>query len=167
MLPFNTRLNPIVPITRLLFGIALIFGGFVPIIISYVEDGFEFKIVFILIPVFMTSIGFLFMSAFIKETKTYKLDKLGLIEKNWLLNKSMTISMSEIKGYSLSIVPYQFGDVNEILIYSINQQVISLKKFNYLNYKDIQDALDKMGVRFLGTESYRWKWFNSRVYKFN
>lgn len=122
----------------------------------------------------MLAVAFLLIFScyrFLKLLRTQR--NILIFEKNHLkiidavFKTERAIHTSEIKGFSLTTYPTKGWDFKEILIYLSNGEKIELPQFLYWNFKDIKPGLELNGLRFLGFEKFRWKFFDSRHYEFD
>ncbi|MDP2174721.1 MAG: hypothetical protein Q8K70_02295 [Bacteroidota bacterium] len=109
----------------------------------------------------------MFFKAFITTTKNYLITDQTIEEFNVLTLKTKTIYKDDIKGFSTSKVPYRIWDFKQIIIYLKDGTKIDIMQFAYFNFKKIKPTLVNKKYNYFGHEPYIWKWFNSRVYRYD
>ena len=167
---FKTRFNPIIPFVRILFLSILILAFiliFDELYFSKKNHSLEdhFKIVFGVL--FFGVIVWMFGKQLIRTTKTYTFANDYIKEFNFLTFSSRTIPKDHIKGFSTSIIPYRIMNFKQVIIYLKDGTKIDLMQFNFFNFRSIQHALNELNYAFLGSETYKWKWFDDRYYRFD
>ncbi len=55
----------------------------------------------------------------------------------------------------------------QVIIYLNDGTKLDLMQFNFFNFKCIKQALIDLQYTYLGYESYKWKWFDDRYYRFD
>ena len=167
---FKTFFNPLVPIGRVVFTIAFI--GLLSVLIYFLYVDFEtnglkeyVRVGFGLL-LFLT-VFYMFFVEFINKTKNYLITDNYIEEFNLLTRRKKIINKDDIKGFSTSKVPYRMHDFKQIIVYLNDGTKIDMMQFAYFNFKKIQPVLIEKGYKYLGHESYRWKWINSRVYLYD
>lgn len=65
----------------------------------------------------------------------------------------------EIVGYRISDYPMRFWNFKCLVLYLKTGERWELPQFLYWNFRDIAPGLEQIGVEYLGTEKYRFKWW--------
>lgn len=167
---FKTYFNPFALIGRLVF--SLFSGGltcflFYLLIREFSTNGPKEYFYIILMITLFGAFFQMFFTEFITKTKNYIITDQTIQEFNLLTFRSRTIPKSDIKGFSTSIIPYRIWDFKQVIIYLTDGTKIDLMQFTYFNFKKIKPTLLDKKYNYLGQEPYIWKWFNSRVYKYD
>lgn len=167
---FKTSFNPLVPIGRLfLFAtLALPFFLFYEIYHNRAFQNIDHVAGIVFISLICLLIVFIFFKEFLKQTKNYVFRENEIEVFNFLTLGRRIIKKEEVKGFSVSFIPYRrLGKSKQIIIYMHDGSHIELMQFCYFNFKKIKTALQEKNYPFLGSETYVWKWFNSREYRFD
>jgi hypothetical protein len=112
-------------------------------------------------------ITFKFWRAVLTERFSMVITHDQVIIKDHLLFRTSVLRSEEIKGFSLSEYPIRISGIQSILLYLVNGQKIEFPQFLFFNFKKLSRSLRECGIPFLGEEPYRWKWIDSRIYKFD
>jgi len=167
---FKTYFNPLVPIGRLAFSI--FFGGLTCFIIyllfrDFKTNGIKEYLYMLLGATVFGAIFQMFFKAFITRTKNYLITNQTIEEFNILTLKTKTIHKDDIKGFSTSKIPYRIWDFKQVIFYLKDGTKIDIMQFAYFNFRKIKPTLIDKKYNYLGDEPYIWKWFNSRVYRYD
>ena len=127
-----------------------------------------------LLSVFFILMGFFsfsFIYSIIKETYNISISNNSFkLIRPFSLNEK-TILKENIKGYSKSQIKYgiyignSLFNTNSIVVYFDNSKPFELVKYNYMNFKQIENQLKELNVPYLGFEEYQTGLF-FRKYKF-
>ena len=112
-------------------------------------------------------ISWIFARQLLRTTKTYLFTNNGIQEYNYLTFSSRYIQRNDIKGFSSSSIPYKLTPFKQVIIYLNDGTKLDLMQFNFFNFKRIKQALIDLQYTYLGYESYKWKWFDDRYYRFD
>jgi len=167
---FKTYFNPFVAIGRLAFSI--FFCGLTCLLIylmfrDFKINGLKQYLTILLGVTIFGTVFQIFFKAFITTTKNYLITDKTIEEFNLLTFSRKTIYKDDIKGFSTSKVPYRIWNFKQIIIYLKDGTKISLMQFAYFNFKKIKPILVDKKYNYLGHEPYIWKWFDSRVYRYD
>lgn len=168
---FKPRFNFLIPIFRLTYciflsGLTVIFAySLVLSILDTERDPIEIGGILLGLILFF-SYSHIITKSFFNQTKKIAVTKDFLKEINYLRDTTRFITKEDIIGFSTSVIPYKIGRFSQIIVYLKNNEKIELMQFCYFNFKEIEPVLLNCGYKYLGFEIYRWKWFDSRHYKF-
>lgn len=168
---FKPKFNFLVPIFRLIYcvfllGITVMFAYHLVLSIMDTERNPIEIGAFLLGLMLFYSYSHVITKSFFLQTKKIAVTKDFLKEINFLRNTSRLITKEDIIGFSTSVIPYKIGSFSQIIVYLKNNEKIELLQFCYFNFKEIEPILLNCGYKHLGFEIYRWKWFDSRHYKY-
>ena len=166
---FKTHFNPVIAVFRALF-LLLIIGVICFFIFLLVTNSIEFSshniFVLLFFLVLCGSFFYIILHALIKSTKSYRIKESGLDVYNIITLTLTSLDKNDIKGFSTSVVPYRIWNFKQITIYIKDGRKFELMQFEFFNFKKISESLIERNYEFLGQEPYIWKWFDSRVYKY-
>lgn len=102
-----------------------------------------------------------------KNSKIYSVTNSHLTVTDILKLKTESIGKDNIKGFSDSRIEYRIGTFKQLIIYLSDNRKFEIMQFEQFNFKKIKPTMIDLGYRYLGSEPYTWKWFDSRVYYFD
>ena len=170
---FRTKYNYLIFGLRVVF--FLFFAGLLFVFLFYAaprmlqDKSFDFK-------TFIGLLAGLFLFLFLpyrfgkllvtqRDVLSFENEEFQLIDA--ITGKKHSISVHELKGFSMTKYPTKVWDFKEIILYFNNGRKIELPQFLYLNFREIKPAFESNGLRFLGIEPFRWKFLDSRHYHFD
>lgn len=170
---FKTKFNYIIFGLRLiffLFFVVLFFVLLYKVIPKLSSDTtIDFKIVIGLFAALFlfTFLPYRFGKLLIRERNDIILSDNCLVLKDSVTGKEKLYDIGVIKGFSTTIYKTRIWDFKEIIFYFNNGDKLHFPQFLYWNFKDIKPSLIDNGIKYLGHEPYRWKWFDTRHYLFD
>ena len=167
---FKTYFNPLVPLMCIAFIVLIIFAFTLIFDELYFSKKFHsvedhFKLIFGFL--FFGMISWIFARQLLRTTKTYLFTNNGIQEYNYLTFSSRYIQRNDIKGFRSSSISYKLMPFKQVIIYLNDGTKLDLMQFNFFNFKCIKQALIDLQYTYLGYESYKWKWFDDRYYRFD
>ncbi|TKC10895.1 hypothetical protein FA048_12055 [Pedobacter polaris] len=168
---FKPTFNFIIPVFRflvvILIGWFTLFFHFI-ILVQLFNKGFDLKTIcsIIFIELITFFFGFMFIKAFLIQTKNFVFSKKGIEQINFLNFSKKYIKKEDVIGYSASDVRYRIKTFKQIIIYLRNGKKIEITQFCFIDFKLIEVALMHNGYHYFGFEPHRWKWFDGRHYQF-
>jgi hypothetical protein len=168
---FKTRYNYLIVIGRIVLSI---FFAATAVLLLYVigdhtqkEDakGIEifFASIFTLIMIYLC---YHFLSILVIQSYNFELRNTSLIKTSVFTRKQKTYQIAEIKGFSTSNYPLKIWNFKSIILYLNSGEKFELPQFLYFNFEEIGSQLTSNSIYELGHETYKWKFFDSRHYKY-
>lgn len=161
----TTRFNFIVFFLRIIMIVAILamFIAFVWLVSQRIKrDADQSFGVYITIIVGLALIPWTFWRYLIALRDQRHILSIGLLdisEKSIGRSNRRLLTSSDIAGYKMSDYPMRFWNFKCLVIYLKTGERWELPQFLYWNFRDIGPALEEIGVEFLGTEKYRFKWW--------
>ncbi|MNR26767.1 hypothetical protein D3C85_1440030 [compost metagenome] len=107
-----------------------------------------------------------FADVILKQSNSFIIEEQNIFKISILFGKKELIKANQIKGFSTSEYPIKIWNFKSIILYLENGKKIELPQFLYFNFNEIENQFIEKSIRKLGHEKYKWKFFDSRYYKY-